>query len=39
MHLPSATIRTQVMPPLRCADGFGAHTLDLSCDDVLDAEP
>ena len=81
MHLPAATIRTQVMLPLRFADGFGttarvytfegladgrgasrprpgrrrrclrirrsrslvegrheAHTLDLPCDDVLDAE-
>ena len=62
MHLPAATIRTQVMLPLRFAGGpahragrshrrgsgadrgaatkagRGAHTLDLACDDVLDAE-
>ena len=62
MHLPAATIRTQVMLPLRVAGGpahragrshrrgagadhgaatkagRGARTLDLPCDDVLDAE-
>ena len=67
MHLPAATIRTQVMLPLRFADGFGTTarrlhlrttladgrehlaldlavdgrgctSLDLPCDDVLDAE-
>ncbi len=37
MHLPAATIRTQVMLPLRFADGFGT-TARVPCDDVLDAK-
>ena len=35
MHLPAATIRTQVMLPLRFADVFGTNARMRLCTDVL----
>ena len=36
MHLPAATIRTQVMPPLRFADGFGTTARVYTFDGLAD---
>jgi hypothetical protein len=36
MHLPAATIRTQVMRPLRFADGFGTTARVYTFDGLAD---
>ena len=36
MHPPAATIRTQVMLPLRFADGFGTTALVYTFDGLAD---
>jgi GTP cyclohydrolase II len=36
MHLPAATIRTQVMLPLRFADGFGTNARVYTFDGLAD---
>ena len=36
MHLPAATIRTQVMLPLRFADGFGSSPRVYTFDGLTD---
>jgi GTP cyclohydrolase II len=36
MHLPAATIRTQVMLPLRFADGFGTTARVYTFDGLAD---